>query len=122
MSDQMAHMNVEKANFLSSTSEAGQLQVLGPPPRENRSFGMNNFDLLRILAATPDGSRVYVANLVSDTVSVIDAATTTVTATIPVGTKSRAFGVFIPIPVPLRRRSVQGFLARLKSLGAPAGR
>lgn len=42
---------------------------------------------------TPDGTRAYVANLGSGTVSVIDSATDTVTATIPVG--SQPFGVAI---------------------------
>ena len=37
------------------------------------------------LAITPDGTRVYVTNQVDHTVSVIDTATHTVIATIPVG-------------------------------------
>ncbi len=37
------------------------------------------------VAVTPDGSKVYVANENSNTVSVIATATNTVTATIPVG-------------------------------------
>ena len=37
------------------------------------------------MAVTPDGSKVYVANAFSSTVSVIATATNTVTATIPVG-------------------------------------
>ena len=37
------------------------------------------------VAVSPDGSRVYVANAGSSTVSVIDTATNTVTATIAVG-------------------------------------
>ena len=38
------------------------------------------------VAVTPDGSKVFVANLNSNNVSVIDTASNTVTATIPVGT------------------------------------
>jgi YVTN family beta-propeller protein len=37
------------------------------------------------VAVTPDGATAYVANVVDDTVSVIDTATNTVTATITVG-------------------------------------
>ena len=37
------------------------------------------------IAVSPDGSRVYVANTTSDSVSVIDAATLAVVAEIPVG-------------------------------------
>ena len=37
------------------------------------------------MAVTPDGSKVYVPNYGSDTVSVIDTATNTVITTIPVG-------------------------------------
>jgi YVTN family beta-propeller protein len=48
---------------------------------------------------TPDGSKVYVANFNGDSVSVIAAATNTVTATIAVGIGPVAFGVFIqPAP------------------------
>jgi YVTN family beta-propeller protein len=47
------------------------------------------------VAVTPDGSKVYVANEGSDTVSVIDTKTNTVTATIPVGSVPIAFGIFI---------------------------
>ena len=52
------------------------------------------------MAATPDSSKVYVANTLSDTVSVIDTATNTVTATILVGTGT-ATNPFGPIPVAL---------------------
>ena len=38
------------------------------------------------VAVTPDGAKVYVANNLDDTVSLIATATNTVTATIPVGT------------------------------------
>jgi YVTN family beta-propeller protein len=37
------------------------------------------------VAITPDGTRAYVANRFSNTVSVIDTATNTVLSTIPVG-------------------------------------
>ena len=37
------------------------------------------------VAVTPDGTKVYVANEFTNTVSVIDTATTTVVATVPVG-------------------------------------
>ncbi|MEV0947553.1 beta-propeller fold lactonase family protein [Rhodococcus sp. NPDC049939] len=36
-------------------------------------------------AISPDGSRAYIANWGSDSVSVIDTATNTVTETVPVG-------------------------------------
>jgi YVTN family beta-propeller protein len=48
----------------------------------------------------PDGSKVYVANFFSNTVSVIATSSNTVIATIPVGSEPSAFGVFIPILVP----------------------
>jgi YVTN family beta-propeller protein len=47
------------------------------------------------VAVTPDGSKVYVANTLSNTVSVIATATNTVIAAIPVGTNPVAFGIFI---------------------------
>ena len=51
------------------------------------------------VAVTPDGSKVYVANVDSNSVSVINTAKNTVTATITVGTNPVAFGVFIqPAP------------------------
>jgi len=51
------------------------------------------------VAVTPDGSKVYVANTISGTVSVISTATNSVTDTIPVGTVPTAFGMFIqPAP------------------------
>jgi YVTN family beta-propeller protein len=40
------------------------------------------------VAVSPDGTRAYVANFTDHTVSAIDTATNTVTATIPVGTSS----------------------------------
>ncbi len=51
-------------------------------PRRQRPFGV---------AVTPDGSKVYVANDGSSTVSVIATATNTVTATIPVGSSPSAW-------------------------------
>ena len=53
------------------------------------------------VAVTADGSKVYVANSNPSgqgTVSVIDTATNTVTATISVGLAPAAFGVFIQPP------------------------
>jgi YVTN family beta-propeller protein len=50
------------------------------------------------VALTPDGRTVYVTNRVDNTVSMIAAATNTVTATIPVGEIPVAFGVFIRPP------------------------
>ena len=47
------------------------------------------------VAVTPDGLKVYVANVNSDSVSVIDTAKNKVTATIPVGLNPNAFGMFI---------------------------
>ncbi len=49
---------------------------------------------------TPDGGKVYVANFLSNTVSVIDTATNTVIdSPIPVGNDPTAFGAFIqPAP------------------------
>jgi YVTN family beta-propeller protein len=51
------------------------------------------------VAITPDGTKVYVANVGSNTVSVIDTNDNTVSATIPVGSAPVAFGDFIqPAP------------------------
>lgn len=47
------------------------------------------------VAVTPDGGFVYVANLDSDNVSVIDTSTNTVTDTVSVGDGPFAFGQFI---------------------------
>ena len=47
------------------------------------------------MAAHPDGSRVYVVNSFSETVSVIDTVTNTVVDTVAVGMAPRAFGQFI---------------------------
>jgi YVTN family beta-propeller protein len=51
------------------------------------------------VAVTPDGSKVFIANNSPSTVSVINAATDTVTAAIPVGNVPYAFGIFIQPPV-----------------------
>jgi len=51
------------------------------------------------VSVTPDGSKLYVANNCSNTVSVISTAKNTVIATIPVGSAPFAFGIFIqPAP------------------------
>ena len=50
------------------------------------------------VAVTPDGKYVYVTNGYSNDVSVIDAATNTVTASVPVGDCPVAFGQFIGTP------------------------
>ena len=50
------------------------------------------------VAITPDGTRVYVTNDNSDTISVIDTATNTVVATIPVGSGPVAVAI-----TPVRR-------------------
>ena len=62
----------------------------------------------------PDGSRIYVTNAVGNTVSVFDAATYALTATIPVGTLPEGFGEFIGpgVPLPLKRNA----LARLTTV------
>jgi len=56
------------------------------------------------VAVTRDGSRVYVANTLSDTVSVTATATNTVIAAVNAGVAPAAFGVFIgpapPSPAP----------------------
>ena len=51
------------------------------------------------VAVTPDGSKVYVANTLSASVSVIATATNTVTATIPVGVQPIAFGFLHPAEI-----------------------
>ena len=55
------------------------------------------------VAVTPDGSKIFVANEFSSSVSVIDAATSAATATISVGGDPIAFGVFIQPPKPAPR-------------------
>jgi YVTN family beta-propeller protein len=47
-------------------------------------------DLPNGVAVTPDGTTAYVANIDSDTVSMISNATGTVTATIPASDQARA--------------------------------
>ena len=49
----------------------------------------------RGVAVTPSGSHVYVANVNGDTVSVVNANTNTVVATVPVGHHPVALGLFI---------------------------
>ena len=46
-----------------------------------------------LLAVSPDGTRVYVPNQGSDTVSVINTASNTVVATIPAGSQPVGAGV-----------------------------
>jgi PGF-pre-PGF domain-containing protein len=50
------------------------------------------------VAVSPDGSKVYVANNLGKTVSVINTVTNVVTATVNVGTKPFAYGQFIIPP------------------------
>jgi YVTN family beta-propeller protein len=53
------------------------------------------------ISVNPDGSRVYVANSASNTVSAIDAINNSVIGNIPVGSYPAADGIFIqskPIP------------------------
>jgi YVTN family beta-propeller protein len=47
------------------------------------------------VAVHPDGRRVYVTNVLDNTVSVIDSETSAVTTTVPVGRNPTAFGQFI---------------------------
>jgi YVTN family beta-propeller protein len=49
------------------------------------------------MAITPDGKRVCVANLLSNDVSMIDAATHTVVATVPVGNGPSGVGIGWPL-------------------------
>ena len=44
------------------------------------------------VAVTPDGTKAYMANSFSNTVSIIDTATNNVTATVPVGIHPVDFG------------------------------
>jgi YVTN family beta-propeller protein len=52
-------------------------------PNNNASYLLDT--TLEGVAVTPDGAHVYVANFIQNTVSVIDTASNTVTATVPVG-------------------------------------
>ena len=62
------------------------------------------------IAVTPDGTRVYAVNRVSDNVSVIDASTNAVVATIRVGDGPNAYGNFIgPSVMPGTTSSVVEF-------------
>lgn len=47
------------------------------------------------VAVTPDGTKVYVANVANNTVSVIDTSTNMVVAVLPVGRAPVAYGAFI---------------------------
>jgi YVTN family beta-propeller protein len=47
------------------------------------------------VSVTPDGREIYVANFDANLVTVVDAATGAITATIPVGSDPLAFGNFI---------------------------
>ena len=55
------------------------------------------------VAVTPDGTKIYVTNQLSHTVSIIDAATNTVTATVDVGSypfiSGQSIGPISPVPV-----------------------
>src|SRR5262249_58331827 len=95
--------------------------VLAVIPVGNQPFGV---------AVSPDGSKVYVANENSNTVSVIDTATNTVVGSpIPVGRAPVAFGLFIqPLPsfagTPGQSNclgvSVSALAQKYGGLGAPA--
>ena len=50
------------------------------------------------MGVSPDGKKVYLANVETDNVTVIDTATNTVIGFIPVGVAPVAFGVFIQPP------------------------
>jgi len=50
------------------------------------------------VAVNPDGTKVYVTNFYSNTVSVIDTVTNTVTDTVNAGNSPVAFGRFIVPP------------------------
>jgi YVTN family beta-propeller protein len=50
------------------------------------------------VGVSPDGKKVYLANVETDNVTVIDTATNTVIGFIPVGVAPVAFGVFIQPP------------------------
>jgi YVTN family beta-propeller protein len=50
------------------------------------------------VAVTPDGKHAYVTNNVSNNVSVIDSASNTVVATVPVGSNPVGVGIVPPPP------------------------
>lgn len=56
------------------------------------------------VAVTLDGKSVYVANLGSNTTSVINSATNTVTATVNGGISPVAFSQFITSPLPIQKK------------------
>ena len=66
------------------------------------------------VAVHPEGTRVYVANWGSDSVSVVDTATNTVMTTIPVGSRPITIGEFISPGVP--RLLLQDATARLQAV------
>lgn len=65
------------------------------------------------VAVHPDGTRLYVTNWGADTVSVIDAATYSLIATIPVGSHPNGFGEFISPGVP--RLLLENAVARVQA-------
>ena len=81
--------------YVASDDEAGSISVINTATNmvaaKFSDGGVAPFGV----AVTGDGGQVYVANLLSNTVSVINAASDTVTATIPVGNFPIAFGMFI---------------------------
>jgi len=81
--------------YVASDDEAGSISVINTATNmvaaKFSDGGVAPFGV----AVTGDGGQVYVANLLSHTVSVIKAASDTVTATIPVGNFPIAFGMFI---------------------------
>lgn len=66
------------------------------------------------VAVHPDGTRLYVTNWGADTVSVIDAATYSLIATIPVGSHPNGFGEFISPGVP--RLLLENAVARVQAV------
>ena len=70
------------------------------------------------IAVTPDGKSVYVTNIGDGTVSVIDVATQTVSATITVGALPVGYGNFIAPGSPLASAVLPG--SRSVELGTPA--
>lgn len=76
------------ANSVSVIKTATNEVVGSPIPVGTYSWGT---------AITPDGKRVCVANLLSNDVSMIDAATHTVVATVPVGNGPSGVGIGWPL-------------------------
>ncbi len=67
--------------------------VIATIPIDNGSPGPGPFPGPGGVAVSPDGSKVYIANIEFNTVSVIDTASNTVTATIPVGVNPESVAV-----------------------------